>query len=102
MASSPLNDVQHANFIILNGAVIVPTYHQPESDAQALHTVRQAFPHHEVIGSDSGDIHQKRSTLTQLNAHLFTPDLIITLHAFAWNDAVWDDRSPEIEFRRIG
>lgn len=57
---------------------------------------------HEVIGSDSGDIHQKRSTLIQLNAHLFTPDLIITLHAFAWNDAVWDDRSPEIEFRRIG
>ena len=53
----------YANFIILNGAVIVPTYHQPESDAQALHTVRQAFPHHEVIGIDASTVVRQHGSL---------------------------------------
>ena len=34
----------YANFLILNGAVIVPTYSQEEKDAKALSLVADAFP----------------------------------------------------------
>jgi len=41
----------YANFLIINGAVLVPTYNDP-ADAQALETVKKAFPDREVIGID--------------------------------------------------
>ncbi|MDZ4198742.1 MAG: agmatine deiminase family protein, partial [Kiritimatiellia bacterium] len=34
----------YANFLIVNGAVLVPTYRQPERDEQALEIVRSVFP----------------------------------------------------------
>lgn len=34
----------YANFLIVNGAVIVPTYDQPHHDAEALRVVGEAFP----------------------------------------------------------
>ena len=43
----------YANFLILNGAVIVPTYDQTENDAQALSLVAEAFPGYDIIGIDS-------------------------------------------------
>ncbi len=43
----------YANFLILNGAVIVPTYDQPENDALALSRVADAFPGYDIIGIDS-------------------------------------------------
>lgn len=43
----------YANFLILNGKVLMPTYNQPEKDAQALHILQQAFPKHEIVGIDS-------------------------------------------------
>jgi agmatine deiminase len=39
----------YANFLIINGAVLVPTYNDP-ADFQALETVKKAFPDREVIG----------------------------------------------------
>lgn len=39
----------YANFLIINQAVLAPTYNDP-ADAQALACLRLAFPHHEVIG----------------------------------------------------
>ena len=41
----------YANFLIINGAVLVPTYNDP-SDFQALETVGKAFPNREIIGID--------------------------------------------------
>lgn len=41
----------YANFLIINGAVLVPTYNDP-SDFQALETVKKAFPDREIIGID--------------------------------------------------
>ena len=41
----------YANFLIVNGAVLVPTYANPR-DAQAMAAVRLAFPDREVIGID--------------------------------------------------
>ncbi|MCH8542756.1 MAG: agmatine deiminase family protein [Alcanivorax sp.] len=41
----------YANFLIINGAVLVPTY-ASSTDALALERLRGAFPEHEVIGID--------------------------------------------------
>ncbi|MGI6242007.1 MAG: agmatine deiminase family protein [Prevotella sp.] len=43
----------YANFVILNGAVIVPTYNQVETDDEAMKIVGQAFPDREIIGIDA-------------------------------------------------
>jgi agmatine deiminase len=42
----------YANFLIINGAVLVPTYNDPENDAVALVIVKKAFPDREIIGID--------------------------------------------------
>lgn len=39
----------YANFLIINGAVLVPTYHLPQ-DAEALEIFKSLFPHREIIG----------------------------------------------------
>jgi agmatine/peptidylarginine deiminase len=41
----------YANFLIINGAVLMPTYRDP-ADALALERLREAFPDREVIGID--------------------------------------------------
>ncbi len=43
----------YANFVILNRAVLVPTYQQKEKDQKAIDTIRQAFPDREIIGIDA-------------------------------------------------
>lgn len=43
----------YANFVILNGAVLVPTYSQPGKDAEAIRVIGSAFPGRETIGIDS-------------------------------------------------
>lgn len=43
----------YANFLVINGAVLVPTYGQPDLDRQALATINDAFPDREVIGIDA-------------------------------------------------
>lgn len=41
----------YANFLIIGDrAVIVPTYGQPNKDAEALKLIGQAFPKHEIVG----------------------------------------------------
>jgi agmatine deiminase len=46
----------YANFLILNGAVLVPTYRQPARDTEALEILQRCFPGREVEGIDSFDI----------------------------------------------
>lgn len=43
----------YANFLVVNGAVICPTYRQPDIDAQALNIIKEAFPDREIIGIDA-------------------------------------------------
>lgn len=45
----------YANFYICNGTVIVPQYDDPQ-DQKALAVVRDAFPHHQVVGVPSRSI----------------------------------------------
>jgi len=39
----------YANFLIINGAVLVPTYNSPK-DEMALKQLKQAFPDRKIIG----------------------------------------------------
>src|SRR5690554_5546801 len=41
----------YANFLILNGAVLVPTYQDP-ADQLALAKIGEAFPDHQIIAVD--------------------------------------------------
>ncbi len=43
----------YANFLICNGAVIVPVFHQPKEDDRALGILREAFPGRRVVGIDA-------------------------------------------------
>ncbi len=42
----------YANFLIINGAVLVPTYHQPAKDEEALATLARAFPYRDIVPID--------------------------------------------------
>ncbi len=42
----------YANFLIMNDAVLYPTYRQPENDQRAKGVLQEAFPEHEIIGID--------------------------------------------------
>lgn len=42
----------YANFLVMNGAVLYPTYNQPANDAQAAQVLQEAFPGREVVGID--------------------------------------------------
>ena len=53
----------YANFLVINGAVLCPTYHQPELDEEALLLIGQAFPDREVVGIDCRSIIKQHGSL---------------------------------------
>ena len=53
----------YANYLVVNGAVLVPTYAQPELDREALDTVGQAFPDREIVGIDCRAIVRQHGSL---------------------------------------
>lgn len=52
----------YANFLIINGAVLVPTYHDP-ADEIALERLRSVFPGREVIGVSCATLIQQYGSL---------------------------------------
>ena len=42
----------YANYLVVNGAVLVPTYNQPDLDRQAMDIIQQAYPDREMVGID--------------------------------------------------
>ena len=42
----------YANYLVMNHAVLYPTYEQPDNDAQAARALRQAFPDRDIVGVD--------------------------------------------------
>ena len=42
----------YANFLIMNEAVLYPTYAQPENDKEAARVLSEAFPGREIVGVD--------------------------------------------------
>lgn len=53
----------YANFLVVNGAVLCPTYHQPDLDAAALDLIGQAFPDREIVGIDCRNIIKQHGSL---------------------------------------
>ena len=46
----------YANFLIINGAVLDPTFRQPKRDAVALGVIGDCFPGREIVPIDCYDI----------------------------------------------
>ena len=53
----------YANFLIINGAVLCPTYAQPDLDAEALGIIGEAFPGREVVGIDCRSVIRQHGSL---------------------------------------
>ena len=53
----------YANFVIINGAVIYPTYGQPDNDAEAARAISEAFPDRELVGIDSRTVIRQHGSL---------------------------------------
>jgi len=53
----------YANFLILNGAVLCPTYAQPDLDAEAQHIIGEAFPGRDIVGIDCRTLIRQHGSL---------------------------------------
>ena len=53
----------YANYLVINGAVLVPTYNQPDLDAEAMRIVGQAYPDREIVGIDCRPVIRQHGSL---------------------------------------
>jgi len=53
----------YANYLIMNGAVLVPTYNQPDLDAEAMRLIGEAHEDREVVGIDCRSIIKQHGSL---------------------------------------
>ena len=53
----------YANFLIINGAVIVPTYNIPDLDAKACEIIQKAFPDRKIIPIDATTIVRQHGSI---------------------------------------
>ena len=53
----------YANFLIMNEAVLYPTYNHPEKDAEAARILGIAFPQHEIVGIDCSALIKQHGSL---------------------------------------
>jgi agmatine/peptidylarginine deiminase len=53
----------YANFLIMNGAVLVPTYNQHDLDAEAMRLIGEVFPDREIVGIDCRSVIKQHGSL---------------------------------------
>ncbi len=53
----------YANFLILNDAVLYPTYDQPANDRRAAEVLQEAFPGYEIVGIDCRSLIKQHGSL---------------------------------------
>ena len=53
----------YANYLVINGAVLVPTYDQPDLDAEALRIIGEAYPDREIVGIDCRAVIKQHGSL---------------------------------------
>lgn len=53
----------YANFLIINGAVLMPTYNQEEKDKEACEAIKKSFPDREIIAIDSRTIVRQHGSI---------------------------------------
>lgn len=61
----------YANYLVINGAVLVPTYRQPDLDAQAMQTISQAFPGREIVPIDACTIIRQHGSVHCLTMQVY-------------------------------
>ncbi len=59
----PILPASYVNFLILNDAVLVPTFRQKKNDDRALGLIREMFCSREIIGIDCLDLVEEGGTL---------------------------------------
>ena len=60
----------YANFLVINGAVLVPSYRDPENDRVALERIGQAFAGREIISVDCLPLLEQRGSLHCISMQL--------------------------------
>ena len=53
----------YANYLVVNGAVLVPTYNQPDLDQEAMRVVGLAYPDREIVGIDCRPVIRQHGSL---------------------------------------
>ena len=53
----------YANYLVVNGAVLVPTYAQPDLDAEAMRIIGEAFPGRDIVGIDCRPVIRQHGSL---------------------------------------
>ena len=53
----------YANFLIMNDAVLYPTYRQPANDRAAAEVLQAAFPGREMVGIDCSPLIRQHGSL---------------------------------------
>lgn len=61
----------YANFLVINGAVIIPTYGQPTNDRRAIEAISAAFPGREPIAIDSRVIIRQHGSIHCCTMQMF-------------------------------
>lgn len=60
----------YANFLIINGAILFPTYRQEETDKFALGKIKKAFPQYDIIAVDCLPLIQQFGSLHCISMQL--------------------------------
>lgn len=60
----------YANFLVINGALLMPTYQDKEKDDLAIAAVMEAFPNREIIGINCLPLIQQHGSLHCVTMHL--------------------------------
>ena len=53
----------YANYLVINGAMLCPTYGQPDLDQEALSIIGQAYPDREMVGIDCQAVIRQHGSL---------------------------------------
>ena len=53
----------YANYLVINGAVLVPTYAQSDLDAEAMRIIGEAYPDREIVGIDCQAVIKQHGSL---------------------------------------
>ena len=53
----------YANYLVINGSVLVPTYDQPDLDEEAMRIIGQAFPDRQIVGIDCRAVIKQHGSL---------------------------------------
>lgn len=53
----------YANYLVMNSAVLYPTYAQPDRDEEARRALQRAFPRHDIVGLDCRPLIRQHGSL---------------------------------------